>query len=118
MLSSGMGAAEVKNLTYGDFLKGILEYIELNKSNYFDIELIYDKLKNQNNLIGTWKIHRVKTGKPYYTFNSPESTDAILEYLSERQRHNIAPKSEEDPLFISDQKKKLSDMPFYIYSID
>ncbi len=116
MLSSGMGAAEVKNLTYGDFLRGILEYIELNKSNYFDIELIYDKLKNQNNLIGTWKIHRVKTGKPYYTFNSPESTDAILEYLSERQRHNIAPKSQEDPLFISDQKKKLSDMAFlYIF---
>lgn len=116
MLSSGMGAAEIKALDYGTFLKGILDYIDLKKPDYFNIDYINDKLEGRNDIIGTWKIKRIKTGKPYYTFNSPESTNAILEYLAERNRQNIPPKKMEDPLFISDQRKRLSDMAFlYIF---
>jgi integrase len=116
MLSSGMGAGELKALNYGDFVKSFQDYIKLSKNDLFDVEFIYGKLKDRDDLIGTWNITRIKTGMPYYTFNSPESSKSILDYLLERDRMNSYPTDLDEPLFISREKNRLSSMGFiYIF---
>ena len=51
------------------------------------IDDLFEKLDKKQNEIGTWSIRRFKTGMPYVTFNSPESTAAIIEYLHYRTEH-------------------------------
>jgi len=58
-------------------------------------------LKDKEDLVGTWKIRRYKTKMPYITFNSPESTLAIVDYIFYRYKRNKPIKSIEDPLFSS-----------------
>lgn len=45
--------------------------------------------------IPTWKITRIKTGKPYFTFSSPESSECILKYL--KYYHNKYPDFNPEP---------------------
>lgn len=107
--SSGMGASEVRNLTYGNFLNAMDEYLELDDFDLLNVSKVVKKLqKNQKKLIGTWKIKRYKTGMPYVTFNSPESNVAILDYLLERLRTNKTIRSLQDPLFVSHFNKIMS----------
>lgn len=107
-LSSGMEATELRYLTYGNFIDSIEEYVNLNSENKFDVTKIADKLFKMDKIVGTWKIEKKRTLKPYVTFNSPESTKAILSYLIDRERKNKHIKSNDDPLFVNSQNKVLN----------
>jgi hypothetical protein len=77
MASSGMGRAEVKHLKIKDYFTALNRPV-----NVGEINTILES--KDNDLIGCWKVTRFKTGMPYYTFNSPESTIAVAEYLQSR----------------------------------
>ena len=64
MASSGLGSAEIRALTIGDFLKGYNEETKITK--------LYSK--------------RIKTNKHFITFISPETTDMVLEYLEKERK--------------------------------
>ncbi|MGB9937416.1 MAG: hypothetical protein ACPK7O_06820 [Methanobacterium sp.] len=83
MSSSGFGASETVNLTYGDFLKAISEYMDYDET---DINKIAEKLKNRTDLIGVWRTRRYKTQRFFSGFSSPESTIALIDYLQTRVR--------------------------------
>ena len=106
-MSSGMEANELRHLTYGDFVSSIKEYVDLNPEEIFDIKKIEDKLYRVDQIVGTWKIEKNRTKKPYVTFNTPESTTAILSYLIDRERKNKPIKSLGDPLFVNSQNQAL-----------
>lgn len=94
--SSGMGAAEIRSLTVGKYM----ESLRLSISDPFDINKVLEELESIDE-VPTWEIIRIKTGKPYITFSSPESCEAINEYLKARSKikyknHQIKPES---PLF-------------------
>lgn len=92
MLSSGMSRSEVASLTFKHFYDSIpLERYPKNLG-----ELI-DKVEDEENLIPYWKVKRIKTGKSYFTFSSPEASDWILEYLKELHREypDYNPKAED-----------------------
>jgi integrase len=81
MMSSGMGKAEVLNLKFTDFLKSIETYIN-GSTNIEEITSILERKANNDELIiSTWNISRVKTRMPYTTFSTYESIEAILLYL-------------------------------------
>ncbi|MCG2827709.1 tyrosine-type recombinase/integrase [Methanothermobacter sp. K4] len=100
-LTSGMGAAEVQSLTLHDYNSAIGfnvlggEYNELKKR-------IMDE-----EIIGVWKIRRVKTGMPYVTFSTPEANLKILEYLKHRKLKGVPATNSEDPLFVSRSNKPI-----------
>lgn len=95
MVSSGMSRSEICSLTFKDFYNAVDLPEDFNKP----IPELIEKIKEMDSLIPMWKIHRVKTGKPYFTFNSPEATDHILDYLEQHYRkYNWQPKPE-DQLF-------------------
>lgn len=99
MSSSGMGAAEVTHLTIGDFLKS-LEIGGKELISIGELDTLLTK-KSEYELIPTWKIKRYKTRMPYFTFSSPESTRAILNYLHQREYQNTYPQSREELLFMN-----------------
>ncbi len=107
-LSSGMEATELRYLTYGDFINSIEEYIDLNSEDKFNVNEIANKLSKIDTVVGTWKIEKNRIRKPYVTFNSPESTKAILSYLIDRERKNKPIKSLKDPLFVNSQNRALN----------
>ncbi len=93
--SSGCARRETVNLTIGDLICSLKEYTDSE-----DIYEIIQTLKDKNNIVPTFKLTRQKTGNTYYTFCSPESVKAILEYLESENRY-LKP---EFPLFkISDR---------------
>ena len=98
-MSSGMEANELRHLTYADFVNSIKEYVDIRPDEIFDIKKIQDKLFKIDKIVGTWKIEKNRTRKPYVTFNTPESTEAILSYLIDRERKNKPIKSLEGPSF-------------------
>ena len=107
-MSSGMEATELRYLTYGDFVNSIEEYIDLKPEERFNVNKIADKLFKMDEVVGTWKIEKNRTKKHYVTFNSPESTKAILSYLIDRERKNKPIKSLKDPLFVNSQNQALN----------
>lgn len=107
-MTSGMEATELRYLSYGDFLNSIEEYVDLKPEERFNVKKIEDKIFKMDEVIGTWKIEKNRTGKPYVTFNSPESTKAILTYLIDRERKNKLIKSLKDPLFVNSQNQALN----------
>ncbi|WP_192812685.1 tyrosine-type recombinase/integrase [Methanobacterium formicicum] len=108
MLSSGMGSGEIRHLTYENFIKSVSDYIDLSDPDKLNIPKVVYELRKIEDLIGTWKIHRYKTGMPYITFNSPESTQAIIDYLSHRENNNKEIKNLDDPLFVSSRRIQIS----------
>jgi len=108
MLSSGMGSGEIRHLKYEDFINSITNYLTLFDNEQLNIQKIAFELRQIDNIIGTWKIHRFKTEMPHITFNSPESTLAIVDYLIEREGKNKGVKDLEDPLFVSSHRKQIS----------
>jgi integrase len=100
MLSSGMGSAEIRNLTFKNFLKSIEEYIIIRLKEPYNVEDIKNSLPHNQIIIPTWHIQRVKTGEYYYTFSSPESAEAILDYLEYREAKNKPIIGLNEPLFI------------------
>ncbi|MBF4473911.1 tyrosine-type recombinase/integrase [Methanobacterium formicicum] len=116
-LSSGMGASEVRNLTWRNFLEAYENYYKPPPDRELDIpHIVYkltkiDEKEKENKLggiIGTWKISRVKTGMNYITFNTPESGKYILKYLKHRYNINKPIKNIEDPLFVSYFNQKIT----------
>lgn len=107
MLTSGMGLSEVKHLNFGDFLNAMEEYLDLDSENLLNIEKISKSLYKEDCSIGTWKITRRKTGMPYITFNSPESTNAIVDYLIYREKNNKLIKTLDDPLFVDNRNHRM-----------
>ena len=108
MLSSGMGSGEIRNLKYRDFINSVEEYVQLSDEDKLNIPKIAFELRKIDDAIGMWKIHRFKTGMPYITFNSPESTQAIVDYLVHRENNNRAVEKLEDPLFVSSYKTQIT----------
>lgn len=106
-LSSGMEATDLRCLTYGDFINSITEYLDLEPEELFNVKKIANKLLKIDEIVGTWKIEKNRTGKPYVTFNTPESTKAIISYLIDRKRKNKDIKSLNDPLFVNSQNHAL-----------
>ncbi|EKQ55783.1 MAG: site-specific recombinase XerD [Methanobacterium sp. Maddingley MBC34] len=106
-LSSGMEATELRSLTYGDFINSIEEYIDLKPEEFLNVKKIADTVLKIDDLVGTWKIEKHRTKKDYVTFNTPESTKAILNYLIDRERKNKPFKSVKDPLFVNSQNQSL-----------
>jgi site-specific recombinase XerD len=107
-MSSGIEANELRHLTYGDFLNSIKEYMDLKPEEVFNIKKIEDKLNKKDQIVGIWKIEKNRTKRPYVTFNTPESTWAILSYLIDRERKNKPIKSLEGPLFVNSQNQALN----------
>lgn len=106
-LSSGMEATELRFLTYGDFINSIEEYIDFKPEELLNVRKIADSLLKMDDLVGTWKIEKHRTEKAYVTFNTPESTKAILSYLIDRERKNKTIKSLNVPLFVNSQNQAL-----------
>ena len=102
MSSSGMGSGEIRNLTFGDFLNAIDEFLDYEDMNAVKISKMLDK---KENIIGSWNVHRQKQGNSYYTFSSPESIKAITDYLIERQKRDGRTTSKDEPLFENFGKK-------------
>ena len=95
MASSGMGASEVCNLKWQDFLKAI----EMDKYKEVDIGKLKEIIAKKHYLIPTWYINRQKTNMPYFTFSSPESIQSIFTYLDERTHKKRGIVSPDDWLF-------------------
>jgi site-specific recombinase XerD len=106
--TSSMGAIELRYLTYGDFINSVDEYLDLSKEEKLDLSIVTSKINKIHEPVGTWKIKKLKSGIYYTTFNSPESTHAILDYLMEREMNNKPIKSFEDPLFVNTWNKPLT----------
>lgn len=105
--SSGMGAIELRHLTYGDFINSVDEYLDLDNREKLNILKVVSELEKQEDVVGTWQIKKIKSGISYVTFNSPESIQAILDYLLDRERSNKPIKTFEDPLFVNTWNKPL-----------
>ena len=99
MSSSGMGSAEIRNLTYNQFINAIDEVLDgLTEEEKLNVLKVQSKVKDKD-VIGVWDIVRKKTQTPYKTFSTPESIHAIVEYLIDNQRKNKPIKSKDDYLF-------------------
>lgn len=66
MLSTGMGSGEIRNIKCADFINSVAEYTELFDYDKLNIQKLAFELRKLDNTIGTRKIHRFKTGMPYY----------------------------------------------------
>ena len=90
MSSSGQAMAETLSLTVKQFIDGVKEFTEET-----DPYKILDDLEYNDDIIPTFYMKRLKTGKFYFTFCSPEATREIIRYLKyDRVEFNL-----EEPLF-------------------
>lgn len=80
------------NLTIGDYIKALSEYLPNNRRDIFDV---IDYLNDVDDVVPTFSILRKKTNKYYLTYCSPEAVKAINAYLLLRDR----PITDESPLF-------------------
>jgi len=84
-LSSGLSSSDIRVLKYRDFLQAL----QLPVTRKVNVESVIEELSNADDdeeLIGWWHLKRYKTAVEFTTFNSPESTRAILDYLDWRMR--------------------------------
>jgi integrase len=102
-LSTGFRASEVRHLTYKDYLDALNDYITVDEDDIFNISKIAKKIKNIENPIGTWRIQQIKTSKHIITFSTPESINAIADYLLIREKENKPITNLKDPLFVTDK---------------
>lgn len=81
MLSSGLSSNEVSSLTKKQFMEATSEY-----QNSQRLPDALDELKtlidNGEAIIPTWELTRGKTNYNFITFNSPEATMEIVEFLT------------------------------------
>jgi integrase len=104
MATSGMDSSAIRNLTLKDFIIGIKDYIEYDLNN-FNLETFIQTCRKEDNndIIIYWEGFRKKTIKneiKYYTFSSPESFTAIINYLEYTSpKGTIKPNKPEDYLF-------------------
>lgn len=110
MSSSGMGFSEIRHLQYKDFINSL----EIDIDDPFALPILTKKVQKNQNLVGTWRIRRYKTGMPYITFSTHESLLAICDYLLERESDNKGIRDEDDWLFES-RGKQLNKTGFMQY---
>lgn len=107
MLTSGMDIETVMSLKYIDFLRSIDAYIKDMKGTVqFPAEEIRTHIIGKDEIIGTWYIKNNATGFSYITFNTHESTMAILDYIIEKE-------AEEGLVSFYDQIFQCEDHEFY-----
>lgn len=104
LASSGIRSGDVRNFKIKDFVEATKDY--------HDSNTIHELLENKNikNIIPCWHFKPLKThkkGNICVTFNTPECSEYIIDYL--RKRENLDNNSY---LFISRQNNKLSNAPF------
>ena len=87
MSSSGTAKAETLSLTIEDFLKATQDYYKSKK-----LKNILEELSQQDNIVPTIYLKRIKTDKYYYTFCSPEATEYIVRYLKTRENLKLSDK--------------------------
>lgn len=76
MSSSGTGTYETTKLTVQDFINATWDYHKTD--NILEALKI---LKKKNGIIPTFHLTRIKTNFQYFTFCSPEASEAIINYL-------------------------------------
>ncbi|OPY20964.1 MAG: hypothetical protein A4E26_01739 [Methanobacterium sp. PtaU1.Bin097] len=84
MATSGTAKAEALSLTLRDFINATKEYHQ-----GAELSGILDELDGKNDIVPTWYLKRIKTDKYYYTFNHPEATQKIIEYLKTRDYKSL-----------------------------
>lgn len=87
MSSSGTAKAETLSLTVEQFINGTSDY-----HNWGSLDYILDTLSNKKNVVPTFYLKRIKTGKFYYTFCSPEASSYIVKYLKTREDLKLSDK--------------------------
>lgn len=106
--SSGCGRAETLNLTIGDYIDSLSEYLPKRRMNIYDVlELISDN----NNIVPTFNIRRVKTNKYYTTYCSPEAVKAINAYILTRTDYltDVIPLFKTHPQYLIDNFQTIND---------
>ncbi|WP_409200700.1 hypothetical protein [Methanobrevibacter sp. DSM 116169] len=83
-ISSGSAINETKSLTIKQFYEGTYPYHQT--ENIQDSLEILNKL---DNVIGTLKLYRAKTGKYYYSFINPETVTSIVNNLLDKNIKDI-----------------------------
>jgi len=99
MSTSGISLGDVLNLKVSDFLNGLNVLPEEQDINILSYGTWTDICENQ---VPMWHIQRMKSGTSHVTFNTPETTKTIINYLDENP-----PKSIDDPLFRGSTGNKL-----------
>ena len=87
MSSSGTAKAETLSLTVEQFILGCQDYHHGGSLDY-----ILDTLEHKKNVVPTFYLKRIKTGKYYYTFCSPEASSYIVKYLKTREDLKLSDK--------------------------
>ena len=106
MSSTGMSKIDTLHLTVQDFLTATNEY-----HNNTLPDALY-QLKDNHQSVGTWQnFKREKTGTIYFTFNSPESSIAITQYLLTREHLTVdAPLFDISYKYMTDLFKETNDL--------
>jgi len=82
MLSSGMRSSDIRNLKYHDFLISLKDFIKIPKEGYVQVDEVVELVeKSKKEIVPTWKITAEKNNIAFITFSTPESLEAILDYL-------------------------------------
>lgn len=97
MSSSGTGRKECAKMTIGDFITGCQQYYSDETETLHDILLELDACEEP--IIPTLYLKRIKTGKYYYTFISPEASRAIIDWLLLRWDMNEQQKTENEDIY-------------------
>lgn len=80
MSSSGCAKAETLSLSVSDFVRATVDY-----HSGGSIDDILEELSIRKDVVAGFYLKRVKTGKFYYTFCSPEASFYIVNYLRSRK---------------------------------
>ena len=75
-VSSGCARNETLSLSIADFMEATSEY-----HNGGSVENVLYTLKDRLDVVPTFRLKRIKTGKYYYTFCTPEAVNEIISYL-------------------------------------
>jgi integrase len=78
--SSGVSRIDALNLTIGDYLEATTDY----HTHQDSVKYAIREMREQDNILPTFKLRRQKTGHDYITFCSHEATKCINEYLLTR----------------------------------
>ena len=109
MASSGMGSAEIRSLKFADFLIAIEGYTKFPLKPPYDVQDIRSSIPDNEHVVPNWNIKRIKTGEQYYTYSSPESVNAILDYLEHQEAKKKKVNNPDGPLFIGKSPEKVLD---------
>ncbi|WP_458454402.1 tyrosine-type recombinase/integrase [Methanobrevibacter sp.] len=85
LVSTGMAKIDMRKLTIQDFIDATQEYH--NHDNIYDV--VKSLREIDDDIIPVWRNRRTKTNKYFVTFNTPECTYEILNYLQKRLEKEV-----------------------------